>query len=185
MKKILKSSLKRYIILGILAIIIGFNVYSLNATSLTGNAVPMPFGIGFSTVLSGSMEPSLSVGDMLIIKGQDNYQIGDIVVYQSGRMPVVHRIEDISEEMVTTKGDANDTSDEPFPLQNIKGEVVAVIPWVGNLLWAFKSPIVLILTLVLAVLLIEMSFRKGKEQKEEEQEKIKAEIRALKEEIQD
>lgn len=175
----------RYIFLGIFAVIIGFNVYSFNASSLTGNAVPMPFGIGMSTVLSGSMEPTISVGDLLIIKEQDSYKVDDIVVYQSGRMPVVHRITDISEEMVTTKGDANNTSDEPFSIKNIKGEVVAVIPWIGNVLWALKSPVGFIVVLALAILLIEFSFRSGKEEKESEKAKLQKELDALKEELKD
>lgn len=180
MKKVLKSSLIRYIILSVLAIVIGISLFSINAASLTGNAVPMPFGIGMSTVLSGSMEPEFSVGDLLIIKKQDSYSVNDIVVYQSGRMPVVHRIIDISDDMVTTKGDANNTSDEPFLIQNIKGEVVAVIPWVGNVLWAIKTPVGFFIVLAAAILLVELSFRKGKAEKEDEKEKLKAEIDALK-----
>ena len=70
MKKLLRSSVARYIILGLLAVVIGLNVFSLNATRLAGDAVPMPFGFGGSVVLSGSMEPALSVGDLLIVRAQ-------------------------------------------------------------------------------------------------------------------
>ena len=84
MVKFLKTPLIRYIILGLIAVGIGVNVFLLNATRLTGNAVPMPFGFGMSVVLSGSMEPALSVGDLLIVREQEAYEIGDIVVYQNG-----------------------------------------------------------------------------------------------------
>lgn len=183
MKKFLESPIVRYLILGILAVIIGMNVFMLNATRLAGDAVPMPFGYGASVVLSGSMEPTLSVGDLLIVRKQDAYETGDIVVYQSGSMPVVHRIVSVSDDAVVTRGDANNANDQPFPMTAIKGGVIAIIPWVGYLVWALKRPAAVVTMLAVAVLLVEMSFRTGKAEKEAEKEKIKAEIRALMEEL--
>lgn len=183
MKKVLKSPIVRYLILGILAVAAGVNVFALNASRLAGNAVPMPFGIGASVVLSGSMEPALSVGDLLIVREQENYEVGSIVVYQSGTMPVVHRIVEISGDEVTTRGDANNAADRPIPMSAVKGEVFAVIPWVGNLIWALKSPIATAVMLAAALLLIEWSFHVGKSEQEEEKEKLKAEIRALMDEL--
>lgn len=185
MKKFLKSPVVRYLILGIFAVIVGVNVFALNAAHLTGNAVPTPFGYGASVVLSGSMEPTLSVGDLLIAREQDGYETGDIVVYQSGSMPVVHRIVEISGETVTTRGDANNADDEDFPLAAVKGKVIAAIPLLGYVVWALKSPIAVVVILVAAFLLIECSFRKGKAEKEAEKEKIKEEIRALMDELKD
>ena len=183
MKKILRSTLARYVVLGVLAAVIGVNVFALNAAKLTGNAVPMPFGFGASVVLSGSMEPALSVGDLLIVRAQDGYEKGDIIVYQSGSTPVVHRIVSISDEAVITRGDANNANDEPFPISAIKGRVVAVVPVVGYLVWALKSPVATVVLLAAAVLLVEWSFRSGKAEKEAEKEKLKAEIRALMDEL--
>ena len=183
MKKLLKLPIVRYLLLSLLAVIVGVNVFALNASRLTGNAVPMPFGIGASVVLSGSMEPALSVGDLLILREQESYACGDIVVYQSGSMPVVHRIVEISGETVITRGDANNANDEAFPITAIKGGVIAVIPLIGYGIWALKTPVGILVTLAAAVLLVEMSFRKGKAEKEAEKEKIKAEIRALMDEL--
>ena len=185
MKKFLQSPILRHVILGVLAVVIGVNAYALNATHLTGNAVPMPFGIGASVVLSGSMEPTLSVGDFLIIREQESYEIGDVVVYQSGRMPVVHRIVDVSGENVITRGDANNANDEPFSIAAIKGEVTAAIPLVGHAVWALKTPLGTILAIAAAVLLMERSFRRERKEKEQEQEKIKAEIRQLMQELEE
>ena len=58
--------ISRYVLLVTLAALVGINVYALNASRLAGNQVPMPFGVGASVVLSGSMEPELSVGDLLL-----------------------------------------------------------------------------------------------------------------------
>ena len=129
------------------------------------------------------MEPALSVGDLLIVREQPQYEAEDIVVYQSGSMPVVHRIVRIDSESVTTRGDANNANDEPFPVSAIKGKVIGVIPLLGYAAWALRSPIAALILLAAAVLLMELSFRAGKTKKEDEKEKLKAEIRALMEEL--
>ena len=173
----------RYVLLSILALLIGLNVYTLNATRLAGNQVPMPFGIGASVVLSGSMEPALSVGDLLIVRTAEDYHVGDIVVYQSGRIAVVHRITAIGEDTVTTQGDANNAADDPIPMTAICGKVIVAIPLVGYVVWAMKSPIAVLAMICAAVLLIELSYRGTKEKHTNEQDEIKAEIRRLMEEL--
>ena len=183
MGKVIKSPLFRYVILSLLAVIIGVNIFAMNAAKLTGNQVPMPFGYGASVVLSGSMEPALSVGDLLIVKEEEKYTVGDIVVYQSGDMPVVHRIVSIEDEQVTTKGDANNVADEAVPIESIKGIVTKDIPFIGYIVWALKTPAALIIMLVLAVLLVEFSFRIGKKEDEMQKEKLKEEIRSLMKEL--
>lgn len=180
-----KKTLLRYVALGVLAVLIGTGLYSLNASRLTGDQMPMPFGYGASVVLSGSMEPELSVGDLLIVKAAEDYEPGDIVVYQTGRMAVVHRILEIGEEFAVTKGDANTAPDEPIALTAIKGSVIRVIPLVGYGVWALKTPLGVIITIVLAVLLVEFSYRSEKNEKNAEQEKLKAEIRALMKELEE
>lgn len=175
----------RTLLLVLVSLILGVNIYTWNARSLTGNQVPMPFGYGASVVLSGSMEPALSVGDLLILKEETSYRVDDIVVYQSGKMAVVHRIVAMDEEAVVTQGDANNTPDEAFPVSAIKGKVIRAIPMAGNLVWALKSPMALLGIMALTVALLELSFRSAKQEKEKEQEKIKAEIRRLMQELEE
>ena len=169
----------------VLGALLGIRIYSWNAEKLTGDALPMPLGFGASVVLSGSMEPALSVGDLLIVRAQEAYEPGDIVVYQSGTMPVVHRIVDIRDGTVTTRGDANNASDAPFPADAIKGAVIAVIPWIGYGIWALKTPAAVVILLLAAVALTEGSFRTGKARQEAEKEKLKEEIRALMKELEE
>lgn len=172
-----------YVILAILGAIIGINVYWLNAAKLTGNQVPMPFGYGASVVLSGSMEPVISVGDLILVREEEGYAVDDIVVYQNGTISVVHRVVSIDEEMVVTRGDANNGNDEPFPIEAIKGKVFKIVPGIGYVIWMLKSPAGIIGTLAVAVLLVELSFRSERKKKDEEQEKLKEEIRKLAEEL--
>lgn len=172
----------RAVFLIAVSLILGINIYSWNARSLTGNALPMPFGYGGAVVLSGSMEPSISVDDLIIVKAADSYEVGDIVVYQTGRISVVHRIVAMDGETVTTRGDANNVHDDSIELSQIKGKVIAHISHVGKVVRLLKTPMATALLIAAAVLTVELPYQKEKNKKEEELERIKAEIRRLKEE---
>ena len=86
--------------------------------------------------------------------------------------------------MVTTKGDANNAPDAPIELSAVKGKVVGVIPGVGGIVKILKTPTATAIMLVGAVLLLEASFRKEKKKGDDQLEKIKEEIRKLKDEQQ-
>ena len=169
-------------LLALLGAIVGINVYTWNASRVAGNAVPMPFGVGAAVVLSGSMEPEISVGDLLIVAERQSYELGDVVVYQDGSMAVTHRIVAISGDEVVTKGDANNIEDAPIAVEQIKGEVVAAIPLVGYAVNAIKTPIGTIGILALAIFLLNRSFRTEKQRDEEQLDAIRAEIEKLKQE---
>lgn len=181
-RKRIKKNIIRRIILLVLGIIFGVNVYLGNATTIVGNKLPMPFGYGLANVLSGSMEPTFSKGTLLVVKEEKDIKKGEIVVYQSGSELIVHRVIDIDKNMITTKGDANNIADPTFDKTQIKGVVVLTIPILGTIAEILKTPTGMLLMLVVAFLLIEFSFRKEKETDEQEIEAIKEEIRRLKEE---
>ena len=192
MKKHVKT-IVRTALLSVAALIVGLNVYTMNASRLAGDLVPMPLGVGATVVLSGSMEPTLSTGDLLIIAEQESYGVDDVVVFQNNRMAVVHRIIEIKEETVEgedgeeiqmiaiTQGDANNTPDDPIQLSQIKGTVVMSIPLVGYLVNMIKTPLGTILILAAAVFLLERSFHKEKEKDLDKLEEIRREIEKLKE----
>ena len=87
-----RTGAARILLFVIISLIIGLSVYRWNAERLAGNAMPMPFGFGMSVVLSGSMEPELSVNDLIIIAESDSYETGDTVVYQSQGDLIIHKI---------------------------------------------------------------------------------------------
>lgn len=180
MKKKTVKNILRWVFLVVCGAVIGLNVYNMNASRLAGNHLPMPFGYGLGTVLSGSMEPNISKGDLIIVKEKEDFSINDIVVFEDGSSLVVHRIIDIQDEKITTKGDANNAADEPIDLNAIKGEVVGWIPYAGVVIEFMKTPIGIVLTLGVAILLLELPRYKEKRQDDEELENIKEEIRKLK-----
>lgn len=164
------------------SVVIGVNLYLWNAKSLMGNSLPMPFGCGAAVVLSGSMEPTIMVDDLVIVTGQEEYFVDDIVVYQSGSMLVVHRVVEVQPDTVITKGDANNAPDEPIRKEMIKGKVVACISGAGGAARLLKSPAATVILVAGALGLSELTLRREKKKDEDELEKIKDEIRRLKEE---
>jgi len=176
------STLIRRIVLAILGILLGVNVYLANARSVVGNRLPMPFGIGAAVVLSGSMEDALSVNDVIIVRESEEYNVRDIVVYDDGRDLIVHRIVEKDGDMITTQGDANPTPDDSINIKSVKGKVVFSVPYLGVVINALRSPVGAIIIILAAILLTECSFRRKKESDEERLKKIKEEIRKLKEE---
>jgi signal peptidase len=171
----------RTLLLILLALLLGIRLYAWNAKSLVGNSLPMPFGFGASVVLSGSMEPVLSVNDLVLIKETQDIKPGDVVVYESGGELIIHRVQAVDGTTVTTKGDANNVADEPFDVSNVRGKMVAVFPVVGGLARILKTPAGTAALLVAAFVLIELSCRSECRQDDDEMEEIKAEIRRLKE----
>ncbi len=163
-------------------LILGLNLYHFNASALAGNALPMPLGTGMAVVLSGSMEPELNINDVILVRKSESYGINDIVVYDSGRELIVHRIIEQNGDTITTKGDANNVSDEPVRIEAVKGKVVFSIPYAGVAVKALRSPVGMIVVVLAAVLLIEGSFRREKKNDENQLEEIKEEIRRLREE---
>lgn len=75
------------------------------------------------------MVPTIHPGDMVIVYGGEA-QVGDIVVWCTSPLYcVVHRLVDVRDGLIVTKGDANPLPDNPVPVSRLKGRVVAIIPW--------------------------------------------------------
>ena len=158
-----RKDILRRIVLVAIGIIVGSNVYMLNANTVGQNQMPMPFGIGAAVVQSGSMEPAFYTGDLLFVSASKDYGVGDVVVYQQQNVLVVHRVIDISGDgdTVTTKGDANNVADAPFSSSLIKGCVIGRVPAFGYVIDFLKSPIGILVLIGSAIALVELSFRRS------------------------
>lgn len=100
------------------------------------------FGVRSYTVMTGSMKPTLPVGSMVFTFPQSMYNVGDIITFKRGDITVTHRIAEISGESITTKGDANNSTDsQKVSLKNVVGKDVAVIPFIGRLSAFIKTPL--------------------------------------------
>lgn len=155
MKKLLSAL--RLVLVGILVLILSVNVYFIAARLAFGAQCPKIFGFSHSIVISGSMEPAFSPGDLLVYREQDSYDIGDIVIFTQGQSLVTHRIVGEGEEGFITKGDANNAEDtDILDPANIHGQMVLVIPKIGNFLLFLKTPFGFLCLLLFGALIVEL-----------------------------
>lgn len=177
-----KKLILRYGLIVLIALILGFGIYQWNAATLTNNRLPMPLGFGMAVVVSGSMEPELSINDVVFVCPQDSYEVGDVVVFQAdGSSLVIHRIIEASDDgTVITQGDANNTPDAPISVDMIKGKMAFSVPMVGVLVSFFKSTLGTVLLLAGAVWLYIRSLHNEKEEDNKKLDEIRKEIDRLK-----
>lgn len=117
--------------------------------------VPQIFGYAQFVVLSGSMDPTLKVGDIIVVHEEQAYEEQDIITFRTETAPTTHRIVETKDTGFITKGDANNVEDEGIVTKNqIYGRVVMVIPKVGEWMLFMKQPLsMLIIIFILCVLL--------------------------------
>lgn len=133
-------------------------------------------------VISGSMEPTFSVGDLIYVKkvSPSEIKVGDPITFVLNENLVVatHRVVEIDAENqhFYTKGDANDTTDAaPVHFNNVIGIARFSIPYLGYVSDYIQNPpgtyvaIAVGVLLLVAVYLPDFTVRKkkGREEKEE------------------
>lgn len=108
------------------------------------SAINIPGGIKLYTVQSGSMEPAIHTGSIVISKPSDNYQKGDVVTFKAEKDRLVknpretttHRIYEITikdgKKEYVTKGDSNNAPDiKPISKDLILGKTIFSFPFLG------------------------------------------------------
>ena len=182
-KKRITRSVWRIALLVLLALAVGLGVYSFNVRTFKGTRLPMPFGVGAAVVISGSMEPKLSVGELVIVVAADSYELGDFVVYETGNALVVHEIIRFEADgRIVTKGAANNTEDDPILEENVCGRVVFSVPYVGYLLDLVRSLPGTLLIIGLSLWLYIRSWQGERREDEEKRREVLREIKRLREE---
>lgn len=169
--------------------------------------------IGFQcyTVLSGSMEPAYSVGDLLYVKkvNPSSVKVGDPITFILNEDLVVatHRVVriDAENQRFYTKGDANEIADsEPVHFNNLIGVPQFSLPMLGYVSDFVQNPPGTYITIGVGILLILIVFipdiiRKKSDDEDpkiqeaqteisaaaEENEKLKAELEKLRAELTD
>ncbi len=151
-----------------LVLVFSFNVYNIINIKILKNDLTSIFGYAVLEVVSGSMEPTIQIGDLIIIDtNEKNYQENDIVTfYDTNDSFVTHRILSIEDDQMVTKGDNNNTEDEKTPIQNIVGKYLFRIPGLGTFLLALKNPIVSIMIFVIGILICYFISMKKDEEEE-------------------
>ncbi len=117
------------------------------------------------TVISGSMEPEYSVGDLIYVKKVDvnTIKVDDPITFVLNEDLVVatHRVVrvDAENQHFYTKGDANDTEDaSPVHFNNVIGVPQFSIPYLGYVSDFIQNPPGMYIAIGLGVLLILLVF---------------------------
>lgn len=123
--------------------------------------LPIDNNIEIKIVESGSMEPAIKTGSLVVITPASSYGVGDVITFESttALIPTTHRIVSISDEngtkMFTTKGDANEEADTNLVAEgSVIGRVFVAMPYAGFILDFARQPIGFSLLIVLPALLI-------------------------------
>lgn len=127
-------------------------------------AVPLVFGARPFTVLTGSMEPAIGAGDVVIEERISplEAELGDVVTFKDpedqSRL-ITHRVRSVRRDgshlWFVTQGDAN-TGSERWRIEagGELGRVLYAIPWVGHLAVLTQTRTGLLLVLFVPLLLL-------------------------------
>ena len=157
------------------------------------------------SIISGSMEPEYSVGDLIYVQSVDpkTVEVGDVITFVLNEDLVVatHRVVRIDTEKshFYTKGDANEIEDgAPVHFNNLIGVPKFSVPLLGYVSDFIQNPpgmyIVIVFGSILLVAVFLPDFLKKKKPQEpevspesaeamEENARLKAELEALKAQI--
>ena len=156
----------------LLVAILLINVYIMIARKVTGQENPRVFGIASAVVLTDSMngdlEDSFSGNDMIFTVKKKEYNVGDIIMFNTQGTTVTHRIIGIEAEGYVTKGDANNAEDtDRVKYENVVGKVFLVIPKVGVVLRVMTTPLGMMLLAIVCFGAIGLPYFLGSEEEEE------------------
>ena len=114
-------------------------------------------GYSIFCVATGSMEPTISQNDIIIVKQSDTYKVDDIITFIKGEEFITHRIVSINDETVTTKGDANNAVDVAISRDKIIGKVVKIYYNMGVWQKILTTPSIIIMIFI-TLLLFDFAF---------------------------
>lgn len=117
-----------------------------------------------TVVASGSMEPALRRGDVVIFHHPsiDDVGKGSVIVFEANGLSIVHRVVDVNPDgTLVTQGDANHVRDSgEVTADEFHGAGEVVVPWIGlPRLWWMEGRHLLVLATVAAVLIALRSSR--------------------------
>ena len=131
----------------------------------------LPRVLGYQTyhVVSGSMEPEIPVGSLVLAKAKEPADIivGDIIVFRRAGSVVTHRVVEkkMEDEQFITKGDANEINDlQPVSFRELLGTVRHHYAYLGTLFGFFSTLFGKALLIGIIVIGVLLQFLAGKMQ---------------------
>lgn len=112
---------------------------------LLSSALPIPGGVKTFVVQSGSMEPEIGTGSVVIVKPAKSYAVGDVITFgprSKTKSPTTHRIVEVKADgNFVTRGDANNAEDmRTVSRYEVIGKVLFSVPYIGYAVAAAQKP---------------------------------------------
>ena len=159
--KIIKKVIVDVIIL-VLSIIAILAIWGFIQLNVQNKEYVNIFGYSILSTETGSMSPTIEVGDIIIIKIGDEIKENDIITYKQDDVLITHRIEQIDGDTIITKGDYNNIQDEPIERSQVIGKVVHIFNNVEVWKQVFTDMHVIIPMVITIILFIVMIAYKEK-----------------------
>ena len=133
------------------------------------------------------MEPTLKVGAIIIVKEEKDVEVGDIITYRDSSSYTTHRIVEINEGIITTKGDANLIEDKPISRDDVVGKVILYINLFGSLTLLIKNPVfwIILVGFILIIFSFKVLLQNKKEKKNKRNRRYKPKQKGRKHIIED
>lgn len=132
-----------------------YNVSLIFQAVTNPSKTPSVFGIKTYVIVSGSMQPELDIGDIVVVKevNESELQSGDIISYREGQSVITHRIIGIenleNKKLFKTKGDSNNTEDfVAIAMSEIEGKVINSISGLGKIALMLQDKVVIIFIMI-------------------------------------
>jgi len=141
------------VLLAIMMIVIIVGTYYMYQVKIQKKDYANLWGYSLFEVGTGSMLPTIEIGDVVITKITKDVEENDIIVYIEDDDIITHRLIEKNEERLITRGDANNSDDKPIEENMIIGKVVKIIPQLGTWQNILSSPEILSLIILLIIIL--------------------------------
>lgn len=161
---------KVMIVLTVVIFIIGFTIFIASISASAGK-IPSIFGCSVLQVQTGSMEPEIATGSIIVVKKTDfdSLKIGDVISFYSDNENIrgkvnTHRIVNFvdgmgNKKVIVTKGDANTMVDNtPVYSSDVIGKLCYNFGTVGSsFLGVLRNPKIIFIFIILPLIFITFS----------------------------
>ena len=113
-------------------------------------------------IKTGSMEEHIHAGDYILIYRKNSYSVGDVITYKKDGYYITHRIVNVDNDSIITKGDANNIEDDMINKDDVVGKVI-VVGGILNIIINYKYVLIGILLSSYIVSWIIYDVKKDKE----------------------
>ena len=151
------------VLICIFGVILLISVYNNLQVKVFGKDYSDFFGYSVFEVQTGSMSPEINPGDWIIVKTSKNIQLKDVVTYKQDGEFITHRVIGAYNGTYVTKGDANNSKDEPIDESQIVGKVVKILANFGILKKTIFNPVVLA-AIIITIFICNFVFQKKKQE---------------------